>query len=108
MVFYVSFLSALVIPILDQEHEKAIAVLLVSQINRQLHHCLLVHQLNILDNLLDWCVFVLQVGCSPLSDQDEVHLNILEKHVSSVPLSVVLLWQNSWWHFTPWTSLLFT
>lgn len=28
------------------------------------------------------CVFVLQVGCGPLSDQDELHLSVLEKHVS--------------------------
>lgn len=28
---------------------------------------------------------VLQVGCNPLSDQDELHLNVLEKHVSSSP-----------------------
>ncbi|KAM9800956.1 cGMP-dependent 3',5'-cyclic phosphodiesterase [Neosynchiropus ocellatus] len=41
---------ALVIPILDQQHNKAIAVLLV--------------------------------GCSPLTDQHESHLNMLEKHAS--------------------------
>lgn len=36
---------------------------------------------------LDWtdvCLYVLQVGCNPLSDKDEVHLNIIEKHVSSI------------------------
>ncbi|XP_024911031.1 cGMP-dependent 3',5'-cyclic phosphodiesterase [Cynoglossus semilaevis] len=41
---------AVVIPILAQEQDKAIAVLLV--------------------------------GCSPLSDQDELHLNMLQKHAS--------------------------
>ncbi|PWA20266.1 hypothetical protein CCH79_00003711, partial [Gambusia affinis] len=41
---------ALVIPILDQDHTKVLAVLLV--------------------------------GCGPLSDQDELHLNVLGKHAS--------------------------
>ncbi|KAA8593967.1 hypothetical protein FQN60_004801, partial [Etheostoma spectabile] len=44
---------AIVIPLLDQERDKAIAVLLV--------------------------------GCNPLSDQDELHLNMLEKHTSYRP-----------------------
>ncbi|XP_069003916.1 cGMP-dependent 3',5'-cyclic phosphodiesterase isoform X1 [Embiotoca jacksoni] len=41
---------AVVIPVLDQERDKVIAVLLA--------------------------------GCNPLSDQDELHLNVLEKHAS--------------------------
>uniref|UniRef100_A0A3P9Q1M2 Phosphodiesterase n=1 Tax=Poecilia reticulata TaxID=8081 RepID=A0A3P9Q1M2_POERE len=41
---------ALVVPILDQDHTKVLAVLLV--------------------------------GCGPLSDQDELHLNVLGKHAS--------------------------
>ncbi|TNN63829.1 hypothetical protein EYF80_025947 [Liparis tanakae] len=44
--------ATIVIPLLDQERENAIAVLLV--------------------------------GCSPLSEQDEVHLNMLEKHLHPV------------------------
>ncbi|XP_054650996.1 cGMP-dependent 3',5'-cyclic phosphodiesterase isoform X3 [Dunckerocampus dactyliophorus] len=50
---------AVVIPVLDQERTKAIAVLLV--------------------------------GCSPLTDQDEVHLNMLEKHVSVACVRVQLV-----------------
>lgn len=38
------------------------------------------------------CVCVLQVGCNPLSDQDELHLNILEKHVSLLLLCLSLLY----------------
>lgn len=48
--------------------------------------------------VLDWtglkCLCVLQVGCNPLSDQDELHLNMLEKHVSS--LFLCLFWSLMW------------
>lgn len=39
-------------------------------------------------------ISVLQVGCNPLSDQDEQHLNMLEKHVSSLFRFLSILFTN--------------
>ena len=38
---------------------------------------------------------VLQVGCNSLSDQDELHLNVLEKHVSSLFRFVSVLFTSA-------------